>query len=76
MDYDRVTLDQENFATQRDAVSVHGVIPSASVELTLKHVDTRRDQTLSRYATLFPWGSVNRSMLLKGRLRIYPVYGR
>ncbi|KAF8556855.1 hypothetical protein OG21DRAFT_530348 [Imleria badia] len=43
-----VILDQADFATQHDAVSVHGVIPRASVELTSKHVDTGRDQTPSR----------------------------
>ena len=48
-----VTLDPANFATQHDAVSPHDVIPSASVELTSKHVDTGRGQTPSRCATLF-----------------------
>lgn len=47
-----VILDHEDLATQDDAESAHGVIPSASVELTSKRVDShRQDQTPSRYAT-------------------------
>lgn len=43
-----VILDQENLATQHDAMSPHDVISSASMELTSKHVYTCRDQTPAR----------------------------
>ena len=72
-DFIPVTLDQENFATQDDAVSAHGVIPSASVELTSKHVDTDRHQTPSRYATFHGPQLIQKSEIegaVKGRLRI------
>ena len=68
-----VTLDPANFATQHDAVSTHGVIPSASVKLTSKHVDTGRDQTPSRYATFHGPQLIQKSEIegaVKGQLRI------